>query len=194
MEVAGKALWYNPAMVRTRSTLRPDTPVGSDQHGNLLTIEKAICAYIRQGAFPQAAAQSAGLTPELFATWMERGLRKDGRSKRWRDFRRAVEKANADARVTAEMAVHAEDPRTWLRSGPGGRDREGTPGWAGLVKPISQSPAKVDHLATPEWNMLWAEMLKVLAAFPEARLALADALAALDPAEKKRKTLRAADK
>jgi len=39
---------------------------------------------------------------------------------------------------------------------------------------------QINILATPEWNGLWARILEALAAFPEARLALAQALRGQD--------------
>ena len=48
--------------------------------------------------------------------------------KPFRQFRRDVLKAAAQARVRAEVQVRKVSPLAWLRYGPG-RDRPGEPGW-----------------------------------------------------------------
>src|SRR5262245_25232287 len=85
----------------------------------------------------------------------------------------------AQARVKAEIAVPAADPKIWLRSDPG-KEREGDPGWSAPVKAALQSSGNAAMLASPEWNALWCLILKSLASFPDARKALVDAMQSFD--------------
>lgn len=81
---------------------------------------------IRAGAFACGAAQAMGIAPETFSRWLSRGRREqDGI---YRQFRQDVLRAQAEARVVAEIQVYRENPLAWLRFGPG-RSRPGEPGW-----------------------------------------------------------------
>src|SRR5690242_10161656 len=86
-------------------------------------IQNAICAFIRAGGFAHVAAQSAGIPKEVFDYWMSEGAKiGKKRASKYRPFYLAVEEAKAQARLTAEMAVFKDDPKTWLTRGPG-KDR-----------------------------------------------------------------------
>jgi hypothetical protein len=78
--------------------------------------------------------------------------------------------------VVAELAVFADRPRDWLKFGPG-KEQPHSPGWASAMKPIIAQLNNVNVLASPEWNALWSVILATIAPYPEARAALADALA-----------------
>ncbi|MGL4550087.1 MAG: hypothetical protein ACRC33_02775 [Gemmataceae bacterium] len=151
----------------------PDDVVSADG----ATVEAVVCAAVRGGAYPHVAAAACGVDPGVFDTWLGHDGRGGKYGARLKRFQRAVAKAAAFARMKAEHAVFADDPKTWLRSGPG-RETGGAAGWSGLVKPVLQSAAVVNVLASPEWNSLWATMLATLGQFPEARAALLEALAA----------------
>jgi transposase-like protein len=138
------------------------------------TRQKAICAMIRKGAYPHVAAQAVGVDRATFDRWMSTLTTKRG-SRSHRKFAKAVTEAQAFARVTAEMAVFTDAPRQWLKEGPG-KERADDPGWSTPAVPISTSTTQVNVLASPEWNGLWGVILGALANFPEARLALVEAL------------------
>jgi hypothetical protein len=109
------------------SSPRPGRPLGSVS----LTpeIQQIIVTYIRAGAFGHAAAEAAGVPARTFYDWMARG---EGRhptrrpTRKLRAFAQAVRRAQAEARVGAEVRVYKERPTYWLthaaRTKP---DREG---------------------------------------------------------------------
>lgn len=88
-----------------------------------LTAELAekICLRIRRGCFPAIAAESCGLGQTTFYRWMQEGRGSKAR-KRFREFRKQVLRAGAEARVAVECRIFRDDPFTWLRSGPGRKD------------------------------------------------------------------------
>jgi hypothetical protein len=135
-------------------------------------LQRDICAYIRQGAFPEVAAEAAGLPRALFRTWLKRGEK--GARKRYRAFAAAVRQAAAHARVLAEVETVKKQPLAWLKHGPG-RETADLPGWTQPARP-EQSPAGgSDQVAlSPELRELFAALLGVLAPFPEARAAAAE--------------------
>jgi hypothetical protein len=140
-----------------------------------------ICAYIRKGAFPHMAAEAAGVPAEVFHRWMAQGELQRAREP-YRTFAKQVRQAVAQARILTEFEVREKDPRFWLLKGPG-REQPGSPGWTRETKPlVIQDRRSINLLASPEWNSLWAIILQALGNFPEARLALADALRQQAPA------------
>jgi hypothetical protein len=147
------------------AALRPDTE-----------LTRTIAAYIRAGAYPHVAAAAAGVDPAVFADWMEKGAKKRA-VEAYRQFAAAVQLATAQARLAAEMAVHQEDPRTWLTKGPG-KDKPGAAGWSGVVKPIVpvDNRTTVNLLADPGSAALISLLLAALAPYPEARKAAVAAL------------------
>jgi hypothetical protein len=156
----------------------PDARFADTANGPL-TVEAAILGYIRQGAFPHVAAEAAGVPKNVFNDWLDRGLKKGKHNQRYRDLRDRVMQAEAQARVKAEIAVFQERPRDWLKFGPG-KERPDNRGWSAQVAPILTNSTQVNILASAEWNGLWSVILQALAAFPDARAALSDALANLD--------------
>src|SRR5262249_24941643 len=134
--------------------------------------------YIRAGGFPHVAAVAAGVPREVFEAWMVMGGRQPARSNGpYIAFRKAVEQAMAQARLTAEIEVFKQDPVTWLKSGPG--EETGTdPGWTAQTKPVVREGNRtINVLLTPEMQGVFAALLQVLAPYPEARVAVAEALA-----------------
>lgn len=145
---------------------------------DLLTpeVEQQICAFIRQGAYDWVAAEAAGVPRDLFEKWLRFGASKRPREK-FKQFLRRVRQARAQARLFAETEARGKDVKFWLRCGPG-REAPDRPGWSQEVKPlVAQTVQQINLLASPEWNSLWQLILHALAEFPEARAALADALA-----------------
>jgi hypothetical protein len=139
-------------------------------------LTRTIAAYIRAGAYPHVAAAAAGVEPGVFDDWMDKGTKRRA-VEAYRQFAAAVQLATAQARLAAEMAVHQEDPRTWLTKGPG-KDAPGKPGWSGVVKPLVavDNSKTVNLLADPGSAALISLLLAALAPYPEARKAAVAAL------------------
>jgi hypothetical protein len=80
-------------------------------------LTNTIAAYIG-GAFPEVAAEAAGIPTATFRRWMKLAAMKRAQPV-YRTFDAASNLAGAQARVLAEMEVHEEDPKSWLTRGPG---------------------------------------------------------------------------
>jgi hypothetical protein len=141
-------------------------------------VQQAITAYIRAGGFPHVAAEAAGIPRAVFERWLEQGKRPKAKPL-YRMLHLAVLQARAQARLAAEMAALKDDPLAWLKSGPGRETAEGR-GWTVPVKPVvTQDNRTVNVLLEPQLMGLFAAVLQVLAPFPEARKAVAEALAGM---------------
>jgi hypothetical protein len=139
-------------------------------------IQSTICAFIMAGGFPHVAAQAAGVPQEKFQEWWHKGSLPKANAL-FRHFYLAVEQAKAQARLNAEMKVMEGNPLAWLKSGPG-KENSNSPGWTGVIKPqITQDNRQINVLLSPEMQGVFAAVLQVLAPFPEARAAVASALA-----------------
>jgi hypothetical protein len=138
-------------------------------------LEEEICRYLSSGGFEHVAAEAAGVPAEVYAGWIESGRRKGAREP-YRTFYRRVLKARAQARLLAETTVLQKAPQVWLKSGPG-RETPNSPGWTRDVSAVPRPDSKaVRPLASAEWAALWQRIEAALADFPDARLALAQAL------------------
>jgi hypothetical protein len=141
---------------------------------HVLTAELAsqIVAFIRAGGFPHVAAEAAGVPREVFADWLRRGREPGGRPP-YRDLARGVCQAQAQARLTAEVAALTDRPLDWLRSGPG-KETADAAGWTGPARPQPPpDPPPDDALADPRVRQFLADLLDLLAPHPEARDAAA---------------------
>jgi hypothetical protein len=97
--------------------------------------------------------------------------------RKYTDFAAAIDQAKAQARVKAEKAVLEDSPTAWLRSGPG-RETSLELGWTNPVQPkITETNQQINLLLSPQFQSLFAAILQVLAPFPDARVAVAQALA-----------------
>ncbi|HZY89657.1 MAG TPA: hypothetical protein VFE78_32850 [Gemmataceae bacterium] len=149
-------------MPRTRHRLTPE-------------VEQTLLTYVRAGGFPDVAAAAAGVPAEVFARWLRKGRGPGAR--RYRDFREAVLQAAAQARMAAEVQVFQKRPLDWLRCGPG-RAAADSPGWTATVKAPAAGPGRAaDLLMLPEVQRLFQFVLDQLAPYPDARTAVAGALA-----------------
>lgn len=97
-----------------------------------LTEEMArrIVDYIRAGAFAEAAARAAGVPDRTFRDWMARGEGTHpnrSATPKLRSFVKKVRRAQAEARVAAEVRVYREHPRYWLSRA--ARSTREAPGW-----------------------------------------------------------------
>src|SRR5262245_38146551 len=109
------------SMPNRRYTITPDTT-------------HSICAYIRQGGFPDVAAEAAGIPVEIFRQWLAKGQATKAREP-YRSFASEVRQAIAQGRIMAEMQVQKKDPRFWLLKGPG-RETPDRPGWCRETTPL----------------------------------------------------------
>ncbi len=133
-----------------------------------------IVSAIRSGGYPHVAAETWGVSKELFDDWLKRGNAKNARAP-YRSFAREVRQAFAHARLCAEMLGFKNDPKAWLIHGPG-RESEQRPGWSVSVKPAEASAEGRNVLCDPELMALLRMVLEVLRPFPEARSQLTEAL------------------
>jgi hypothetical protein len=141
-------------------------------------LEQRIIASIRLGAFPQIAAEAAGVPADTFADWLRRGRQKT--SRRFRRFYEQVRQAQAQARLRAEMEARELDACFWLRHGPG-KETADTPGWTAPIKAgLDTGPEDEPLLTSPQWALLWRTMLHALEPFPEARRAVIAAVERLN--------------
>jgi hypothetical protein len=143
---------------------------------SLLTpeVESNLLGFIRAGGYPHVAAEAAGIPGELFTAWLERGRRRGAREP-YKSFYRRVQQAIATARLKAEFETITKNPFYWLRHGPG-RETPESPGWTNPVKPALAGNKGARCLRTRAWGRLWQRVLKALEPFPEARLAVAEAI------------------
>lgn len=138
---------------------------------------KAIVAAIRAGAYDWVAAQANGVDPDTFRLWMRRGDRE--RIEPFLTFVTDVRTARAQARLSAEIEVRKDQPFNWLRFGPG-RERPGEDGWT-ESKEIKHS-GSFDVLYSQEWTLISVAIETALERFPEAKLAVVDAMKRLGSA------------
>lgn len=145
----------------------------------LLTPErhKGIVAAIRAGAFDWIAAEANGIDRETFKLWMRNGARSE--SEPYLSFVLDVRAARAQARLSAEIEVRRDQPFNWLRFGPG-REREGEAGWTESTE-IKHS-GSIGVLYSQEWTFISVAIETALEDFPEAKLAVAEALKRLGSA------------
>jgi hypothetical protein len=140
-------------------------------------LAERVLSYIQSGGYPLVAAEAAGVPGEVFLQWLHWGKSKGAREP-YLGFARGVRQAVAHGRLVAELAVYAKDPKYWLTHGPG-KETAHSPGWTGEVRP-SGAPDATGPTASsePQWQNLYAVLMRALAEFPEARLAVAEALRA----------------
>jgi hypothetical protein len=140
---------------------------------SLLTPEshKAIVAAIRAGAYDWIAAEANGIDRETFKLWMRTGTRT--KREPYLSFVRDVRTARAQARLSAEIEVRKDQPFSWLRFGPG-RERDGEAGWTESSE--VRHSGSVGVMYTQEWTVISVAIEAALENFPEAKLAIAEAL------------------
>jgi hypothetical protein len=141
-----------------------------------------ITSFVRVGGHPHVAAEAAGIPKEIFDAWMRPGcpVRRPKGSKANPEYLvlwRQVMQARGQARLRAEIQALNDEPLSWLKFGPGKETPE-RPGWSGMPRPIvREENTQGNILLSPEMQGLFASILQVLAPFPEARAAVAQALA-----------------
>ena len=139
----------------------------------LLTPErhKAIVAAIRAGSFDWVAAEANGITRETLRLWLRKGQR--DKRKPYVVFAADVRAARAQARLSAEIEVRRDQPFNWLRYGPG-RERDGEAGWTESTE--LRHSGSVGVMYSQEWTLISVAIEAALESFPEAKLAVAEAM------------------
>jgi len=137
-------------------------------------LTKEVAAFIRRGGYPHMAAEAAGIPVPVFEVWLKRAEQPRA-SSAYRLFAAEVRKAQAHARILAEVELFQSDPKTWLKSGPG-RDQVDSPGWSTTAPPADHTPVAVNLVFDSALRDLWAALLDAVAPFPEARAALVGVL------------------
>jgi hypothetical protein len=139
----------------------------------LLTPErhKAIVAAIRAGSFDWVAAEANGITRETLRLWLRKGAR--DKRKPYVAFSDDVRAARAQARLSAEIEVRRDQPFNWLRFGPG-RERDGEAGWTESTE--LRHSGSVGVMYSQEWTVISVAIEAALENFPEAKLAVAEAM------------------
>jgi hypothetical protein len=139
----------------------------------LLTPErhKAIVAAIRAGSFDWVAAEANGITRETLRLWLRKGAR--DKRKPYVAFSDDVRAARAQARLSAEIEVRRDQPFNWLRFGPG-RERDGEAGWTESTE--LRHSGSVGVMYSQEWTLISVAIEAALESFPEAKLAVAEAM------------------
>lgn len=140
-----------------------------------------ILAYIRQGGFPNVAAEAARIPRRIFRSWLRRGKSPRGREP-FLGFARDVMQAAAQARLLREVSMAENEAKFWLSHGPG-KETPGNPGWTSEVRPAVT--AKRPAAMAEDLQNLCSDLIQALTPFPEARQAAAQRLIAIDGAEKR---------
>ena len=145
----------------------------------LLTPERraGIVAAIRAGAFDWIAAEANGIDRQTLKLWMRTGERK--KREPYLSFVREVRTARAQARLAAEIEVRRDQPFSWLRFGPG-RERDGEPGWTESTE--LKHSGSVGVMYSQEWTLISVAIEAALENYPEAKLAVAEAMKRLSSA------------
>ncbi len=131
----------------------------------------ALISFVRAGAFPLVAAEAAGVRRDILRRWVKLGSREKA-CEPWRGFVSRLGQAMAEARARIELEVARKDPKFWLEHGPG-KEKADYPGWSAAVRPAAGSSEQERWQASTELQALCEEITKVLANYPEARLAVA---------------------
>src|SRR5262245_3890526 len=74
-------------------------------------VQERLCTAVRVGNYYEAACAYAGVSYKVFREWMIRGRR--ARRGKFRDFREAVLRAEADAEATVVAQWRQQIPETW---------------------------------------------------------------------------------
>jgi hypothetical protein len=124
-------------------------------------IAARIVGLIRAGSYPHVAAESAGVPREEFSAWLQQG--KTHQRGRYRELWMSVLEAKAQARARAEIDAREKDAKFWLRCGPARwtAKSQAKPFPKGTWQPSAQA-----------FYTLLAELVELLAPFPDARRAI----------------------
>jgi hypothetical protein len=141
-------------------------------------LEQTIAAYIRAGGYPYVAAEAAGVSPEVFDDWLQRGA-KPHAAPVYRRFADAVRQAHAQSRLKAEIEALKKRPLEWLKSGPG-KESLVRPGWSAAVRAQPGDAEPPNPLLDPRLQELLRALRDLLEPYPEVRDAFLQILEKLD--------------
>jgi hypothetical protein len=146
----------------------------NDPHYHLTPgVRQRILDLIHYGAFPETAAEAAGIPVKVFRRWLGYGEAKRP-NPLYRDFLLAVRTAQAETRVLAEHEALHHRPLDWLKNGPG-KETARMPGWTSPVKAATPNK-KQGGMSLARTLELCQALLQALTPYPEAREAAAEAL------------------
>lgn len=136
---------------------------------------KSLSLRIKAGVSPQVASEAEGVPGDVLDLWLSYAKAKQPQ-KIYVKLQDAVMQATAHAVGMAEMKMREEDPKAWLLHGPGKA--------AGWTRPQKAPTLLLDNRSVnvtndSQTNDLIVMLLEQLAPFPEARAAMAQALANL---------------
>lgn len=135
-------------------------------------LENTILSWIRAGGYPHVAALAAGVPESLWRQWQERGEKRNP----YKRFFAKIAQAHATARLKAETSTLEDDPRFWLKHGPG-REGLGNPGWANMVNSMPTQTNEISNVfSSGDFLQFMATLRAALAPYPEALKALSGAL------------------
>src|SRR5258708_38158336 len=98
--------------------------------------------------------------------------------KAYKHFAEEVRRAEAQARLGAEVAALKDKPMDWLKAGPG-KETTAKPGWSALAKPRAGALKDISPLLDPGVQAFLRVLLQALEPYPNARAAVAAVLAGL---------------
>lgn len=132
-----KFAWSEVRLRGARPKIQQLMKYNQDGYRQLLTL-------IRQGVYDYVAAEAIGITLRTWVRWLKEG--ENAPTGSWANqFFLDVMQARSQARVTKELQVAKDDPKFWLRSGPG-KTRLGRPGWTENVGIVGdEDAAAVQH-------------------------------------------------
>lgn len=132
--------------------------------------EEQVVQFVRAGGYDWVASEAAGVPRVVFEGWLRRGTRQ--RRQPYRRFHERVMQARAQACLKAEIDARDQDPRFWLKHGPG-RERLDYPGWTNPARPLARvDSGEMNIFDVPEFLSMTAALLGVLSAYPEAHAAV----------------------
>ena len=121
------------------------------------------------GGYPHVAAEAAGVVaPPIYEMAAARPF---GRANPYHGFAAAVREAAAQARLRAENVIFDKRPLDWLKCGPG-KETARRPGWSAAPRALPARSAQGNVLADPALQVVFAQLLKAITPYPEARTAM----------------------
>lgn len=139
-----------------------------------------ICAAITAGTYAEVAAEACGVPIEIYRQWMSHEGRKKNIDSKKRRFARSVRKAQAQARLSAEIAMHSDSPKLWLERGPG-KETDTQKGWS--LPPTAKAGAAgttINILMDPTIQAMLAAIMHVLGPHPDLKADVAKVIKELD--------------
>jgi hypothetical protein len=121
-------------------------------------------AFVRAGAFKWVAAVASGVSKAKFAEWMR------GTTPEELEFQYVINRAAAQARVGAEVAIYGEPgPKgklAWLMRGPG-REKPDEEGWTSQVAVTGRNGGALEQVvaqAEEDYSRLTTDEMRTLRA------------------------------